>query len=57
MLMTLPTETGLTDQYKRLFDFGIFLAPTVEAEETSFRVVCTAWNGTMLLAYVFSSIT
>ncbi|KAK3125344.1 hypothetical protein QOZ80_7BG0603610 [Eleusine coracana subsp. coracana] len=49
---------GLTAPLARPFDFESFLAPTAEDEdETSFRVICTAWNDTTLFAFVFSSIT
>ncbi|KAL6656751.1 hypothetical protein ACP70R_004531 [Stipagrostis hirtigluma subsp. patula] len=53
-----PVPGELTAQHGHLVDFGIFLAPTGEdEEETSFRVICTARNGTKLLAFVFSTVT
>lgn len=55
MLPQIPVE--LTAEHERLLDFGIFLAPTGGEGETSFRVICTAWNHTKLFAFVFSSIT
>ncbi|KAL6656753.1 hypothetical protein ACP70R_004533 [Stipagrostis hirtigluma subsp. patula] len=56
LLDCIPHE--LTAWHERLFDAGIFLVPTSEdEEETSFRVICTAWNQTKLFAFVFSSTT
>ncbi|WVZ66324.1 hypothetical protein U9M48_015564 [Paspalum notatum var. saurae] len=55
MLPRIPYE--LTAEHGRLVDFGILLAPTGDdEEETSFRVICTAWYQTKLFAFVFSSI-
>ncbi|CAN6219198.1 unnamed protein product [Urochloa humidicola] len=53
-----PIPDDLTNQYERLFDSDVFLVPTGEDEEdTSFRVVCAAWNQNVLAAFVFTSIT
>ncbi|CAL5086185.1 unnamed protein product [Urochloa decumbens] len=50
----------ITARHGRLVDFDAFLAPTCQVEveeETSFEVICTAWNQTNLFAIVFSSAT
>jgi hypothetical protein len=53
LLPSIPED--LTAPHERLFDFESFLAPAGEDEETSFRVICTAWNHTTLFAFVFAS--
>ncbi|WVZ66328.1 hypothetical protein U9M48_015567 [Paspalum notatum var. saurae] len=56
LLPSVPHQ--MTDQHACLVDFDAFLAPTDEnVEETTFKVICTAWNQTNLFAFVFSSVT
>ncbi|WVZ66322.1 hypothetical protein U9M48_015562 [Paspalum notatum var. saurae] len=53
-----PIPVELKSGYADLKGFELFLAPTGEdEEETSFKVVRTAWSTTGLVAFVFSSIT
>uniref|UniRef100_A0ACD5TCE9 Uncharacterized protein n=2 Tax=Avena sativa TaxID=4498 RepID=A0ACD5TCE9_AVESA len=55
-----PIPKKMTVQQKRLVEFEPMLAPIGEDEdedETSFKVICTAYYESKLVAFVFSSVT